>query len=143
MDAVTIEEFNKPMSEALYRVGQDAKNHNCRRVHGPGGQWCKVYGWSPEIAEDRAQCIADALNRAHPEAAPVHITDAVFGSLVAIGYSLSESLSDEDKAVLHMARILMVMDLESMNSAEIAFDVVQEMKARGYRIILDPDTKAG
>lgn len=52
------------MSDVLtsrYRIGPDAKNANCRRVHEQGRQICKVYGWSSEEAQALAERIVAAL----------------------------------------------------------------------------------
>jgi len=50
-----------------YRHGPDAANPNNRRIHGPGGQIAKAYGFTPEEAVARADMIVAALNAAKVE----------------------------------------------------------------------------
>jgi hypothetical protein len=49
------------------KITADATNLNNRRLHINGDQWCKVYGFSPEDAQARAETIAAALSaQPHP-----------------------------------------------------------------------------
>lgn len=47
------------MSE--WRITADGTNKNNRRVHRGQEQWCKVYGFTPEEAQEKAEFLVDAL----------------------------------------------------------------------------------
>lgn len=57
-------------------ITPDAKNTNCRRIHLNGSQLCKVYGWSSNEAQEKAEMIACALE-ASDEPTPEMISAGV------------------------------------------------------------------
>jgi hypothetical protein len=50
-----------------YRISPDAGNKNCRRIHGPNSQVCKVYAWDERAGQLRAEQIVRALEQYHED----------------------------------------------------------------------------
>lgn len=49
------------MGKLKIEITADSANPNNLRVHYQGAQLCKVYGWTPEDAQKRAEMLAAAL----------------------------------------------------------------------------------